>query len=529
MKKFLYRFLIVVLAFGLLTPTWLTKLWAPTAAHAAAPTVTVNKLATNNQSPKLTGTVDDNGSTMEIYVGTTGYSGAVISGASSPYTWTLPAGIITPDLAEGIYNITASATNGDGSSIDPTEKELTIDLTKPASTVGDAYQGQTFGPNNWPGKITGTSNDLGDVQSGIDKVLVKVLDPSDGILLDSVPATVDESGNWSMNLSVDSIILEGLYKIQSIAKDNAGNSEDDGTGSFIWDSTSPAGPDATPAGGNYVGPQTITLSDTAPDLDAIYYTLDGTELSKTSTKYSAPFIISADATLKAVAYDKAGNPSVVLNASYGIAPVIHGESAVNVTTNSATISWTTDTPSTSRVIYDIVSHPALGSAPNYDYAFSSVEDPALVLNHSVTISGLTSGMTYFYRTISHGSPEAVGLEFSFKTTVKVVQAVAVIEEPVAPQPIEPSTPQVLPPTTPIEQGQIKSAETPVTSESEKINWTPWIILFILIILAGAATGGYFYWFGRDEEEELISREVIEKNRKSSVKKLEKTSAKSKRW
>jgi hypothetical protein len=50
-----------------------------------------------------------------------------------------------------------------------------------------------------------------------------------------------------------------------------------------------------------------------------------------------------------------------------------------------------------------------------------------------------------------------------------------------------------------DQGQIKAAEDTSSTSSNKINWTPWIILFILILLAGAATGGYFYWFGGDSE------------------------------
>ena len=44
------------------------------------------------------------------------------------------------------------------------------------------------------------------------------------------------------------------------------------------------------------------------------------------------------------------------------------------------------------------------------YANSTTEDAALVINHSVTISGLNSNTTYYYRTVSQGSPEAVGAE-----------------------------------------------------------------------------------------------------------------------
>ncbi len=96
---------------------------------------------------------------------------------------------------------------------------------------------------------------------------------------------------------------------------------------------------------------------------------------------------------------------------------ISDQSAIEVTQNSVTITWTTDRPGTSRVVYDTVSHTTLGSAPNYGYAFSTDEfdtDPK-VTSHSVTITGLNPGTTYYYRVISSASPESVGEEISFST------------------------------------------------------------------------------------------------------------------
>lgn len=96
-------------------------------------------------------------------------------------------------------------------------------------------------------------------------------------------------------------------------------------------------------------------------------------------------------------------------------PVISAQSSSSVSTSSVTITWNTDHPATSRVIYDTVSHPSLGNAPNYGYTFSTIEDSTLVTSHSVNITGLSAGTTYFYRDVSHGSPEAVGSEQSFAT------------------------------------------------------------------------------------------------------------------
>lgn len=93
---------------------------------------------------------------------------------------------------------------------------------------------------------------------------------------------------------------------------------------------------------------------------------------------------------------------------------------------SIVATWVTDHLATSRVIYDSAPHPdpLIGDgpcpAPNdalncYGYAFSTPEDPALVLDHTVVVSGLAPATTYYYRTVSHGSPEAVGGEQQFTT------------------------------------------------------------------------------------------------------------------
>lgn len=93
------------------------------------------------------------------------------------------------------------------------------------------------------------------------------------------------------------------------------------------------------------------------------------------------------------------------------------EEVGSVAETSFTVEWVTDKPATSRVVYDTVSHPVLGEAPNYGYAFSTVEqdlDPK-VIDHSVVVSGLTAGTTYYYRTVSAASPESVGNEGSTST------------------------------------------------------------------------------------------------------------------
>jgi len=68
-------------------------------------------------------------------------------------------------------------------------------------------------------------------------------------------------------------------------------------------------------------------------------------------------------------------------------------------------------------VWDTVSHePITSSDVNYGYANSTTEDATLTTSHSVTVSGLAAGTTYFLRPVSHGSPEVVGAEVSVSTS-----------------------------------------------------------------------------------------------------------------
>ncbi|MEK7552767.1 MAG: fibronectin type III domain-containing protein, partial [Patescibacteria group bacterium] len=76
----------------------------------------------------------------------------------------------------------------------------------------------------------------------------------------------------------------------------------------------------------------------------------------------------------------------------------------DITPSSAIIRWTTSRAASSRVIYDIVSHPSLTGqvAPNFGYAFSTgtSDSSSGVIDHAVTVSGLQPNTTYFFRVLS---------------------------------------------------------------------------------------------------------------------------------
>ena len=87
-------------------------------------------------------------------------------------------------------------------------------------------------------------------------------------------------------------------------------------------------------------------------------------------------------------------------------PVISNVQTVNITTTSATISWTTDQASSSQVQYGLTT----------SYGSTTTLDPALVTSHSQTLSGLTPGTLYHYRVIStSANGSATSSDYTFAT------------------------------------------------------------------------------------------------------------------
>ncbi|MFC1727572.1 tandem-95 repeat protein [Patescibacteria group bacterium] len=172
-------------------------------------------------------------------------------------------------------------------------------------------------------------------------------------------------------------------------------------------------------------PVTITLSASDVDGDSLTYSIvdgsaDGSlgDISGNQVTYTpnADYTGADSFTFKVNDGTDDSNTATV-SVTVNLPPVISNEATNTPSETSVTITWTTDHSSTSRVIYDTTSHAILDAAPNYGYASSTVETDTSpkVTSHSVIINGLTSGTTYYYRAISHGSPEVVGEENSFVT------------------------------------------------------------------------------------------------------------------
>ncbi|MBN1779193.1 MAG: hypothetical protein JW816_03170 [Candidatus Buchananbacteria bacterium] len=121
------------------------------------------------------------------------------------------------------------------------------------------------------------------------------------------------------------------------------------------------------------------------------------------------------------------NPSIGGGGGGGGAPIalqINNEATTNTLTDSVVIVWYTNKPATSRVVYGTVSHnPVVDPAPNYGYDFSTPDDTNKVLYHEITITGLTPGVTYYFRPISAASPEIFGKEINSTTQTENPQVI----------------------------------------------------------------------------------------------------------
>jgi alpha-L-arabinofuranosidase len=94
------------------------------------------------------------------------------------------------------------------------------------------------------------------------------------------------------------------------------------------------------------------------------------------------------------------------------APVISGVNVSSITSTSATVSWTTDQPSSSQVEYGTTSVYASSSALNYN----------LVTSHKVTLTGLTGGTSYNFDVVSanSASTSSTSATSSFSTIATAV-------------------------------------------------------------------------------------------------------------
>lgn len=109
-----------------------------------------------------------------------------------------------------------------------------------------------------------------------------------------------------------------------------------------WASVTPAAngvatPTFSPAGGNYIAAQSVTLASTTPSA-SIYYTTDGSDPNNSGngTLYTTPISVSTTTTIKAKAYADGFDPSAVASATYTFPTEVANIAALRAQTTGTT-------------------------------------------------------------------------------------------------------------------------------------------------------------------------------------------------
>ncbi len=148
-------------------------------------------------------------------------------------------------------------------------------------------------------------------------------------------------------------------------------------------------PVISPAGGTFNGSQQVTLTDTVSGA-TIYYTTDGSTPTTASTKYTAPFQLTTDTTVQAIASASGYLQSAVSTATYTFntqtaMPQFSPAAGSYTTTQSVAISDSTS----GAVIY----YTTDGSTPTTNstkYTAPITVSASTVINAIATDSGLTN-------------------------------------------------------------------------------------------------------------------------------------------
>jgi len=187
--------------------------------NTAPPVPTVDTLVTNNVTPQLTGAVmldPTDGFTVEVNGITYALgdsSGNLNVDPSGVWTLDIPTG---NDLAEGQYDVVATVTDASGNSAaDASIAELTIDVTAPVTpTVVSSIQS-----TNQP-VINGTA-----VLAAGEELAVTV----NGVTYTPGAELVLTAVDWQLTVPASNPVADGVYAVDAVVSDAAGNSTPDTT------------------------------------------------------------------------------------------------------------------------------------------------------------------------------------------------------------------------------------------------------------------------------------------------------------
>ena len=374
--------------------------------------------------------------TNEIYVTNFGTNNVMVLDGANDTRKTVGVGISPQAIAVNpVTNKIYIANNGsndvtviDGASNTTTTVEVGI---LPRAIAVNPVTNKIYVANSNSNNVTvidGTSNTPTTVEAGTapsavvvnpvtNKIYVANLNSHDVTVIDgaSNTTTTVEVGSYPLAIAVNPVTNK-IY----VANNGSHNvTVIDGAGR-----TAP--PVASPPGGE-VEPGTWVTLTTTTDGAAIYYTLDGSTPSNSSTKYTEPIIVTAAMTIKAIAVKDGMIDSEAMMEQYTVqlpAP----SSPENVTgaagDKQVTLNWSTVANAQSYNVYKYEG----ASAPSNANDWTLLQQDVTATTYTVT--GLTNGTNYAFAVKAVNANGASGFSNAVIATPVGSSAPAVPGQPV---------------------------------------------------------------------------------------------------
>ena len=172
-----------------------------------------------------------------------------------------------------------------------------------------------------------------------------------------------------------------------------------------------AAPVFSPVAGTYTAAQNVTISCATSGAD-IYYTLDGSAPTASSTKYTGPIAISTTTTVKAIAVKSGMNNSAVVSATYTISSAAEAPATPTFTPAAGTYSTAQNVTIACATEGAEIRYTLDGSNPT---ASSALYSGPIAVSQTTTIKavaikdGLSSAIAVAAYTIQSDTPEPSGL------------------------------------------------------------------------------------------------------------------------
>ncbi len=322
----------------------------------AVPTVTSS--IQNTSTPVVGGTaVLEAGESLAIVLdGVTYVEGVDLVITGDAWTLTVPAG---NPVTDGIYSVNATVTDAAGNSAsDITASELLIDTVLP--TIPSVIAQTT---NNTQPVIMGTATvAAGETLS----VVVNGITYNEG----DVNLVLNPDDTWVLTIPADNAVLEGVYNVDVLVTDSAGNVAAEATVSeLIVDTTAPITPS--------VAPNLQTAFDTgASDTDDVTLTTDNVFDVPAATATAGDVVVLYADGVEVATTTVAADGSFVANAS----TLTDGEYAITYTLTDEAGNVSADSPALDVTIDTVIVVPTIDAPVATDDIINSAEQIAVLIS-----------------------------------------------------------------------------------------------------------------------------------------------------